>query len=231
MSQAEAIRSTLMPRRVVQVEPARRREGAAVFGRRFGGAHGFLQLGKARLDGFAAVGAEKVQSGDLVEPAAGARDESGGFRGIASTRRASGGVGELGGQGGVVRVAVTAESLAEGPVGRGVGELGRADVGFPSAGDRLARDPLEVLEAVVAEGEHVDRVLQGHGAHAGQALADLGPQIQGLGRDLVDEEIPARRRRPGGRLSSALPWHVADISVAISICQLIASLHVGAASS
>jgi hypothetical protein len=72
-------------------------------------------------------------------------------------------------------------------------KLGLADIGLASAGHRFLDDPLEILETLRTPGQNINGILQRHGAHAGDPLADLGAQVERLGRKLVDEQIPVRR--------------------------------------
>ena len=74
-------------------------------------------------------------------------------------------------------------------------ETGLADRGLAAAGHDLAPHPLEVLEGLLARGQDVDGVLEGHGPEGLEPPADLHPQVVRLGRDLVDEEQPARLGR------------------------------------
>src|SRR5882724_131824 len=59
-----------------------------------------------------------------------------------------------------------------------------------AAGGDLLRDPLKVLQRLGLVGEEVDRVLHGDRAGRGEALQHLGAEIEGAGRDAMDQEEP-----------------------------------------
>ena len=64
--------------------------------------------------------------------------------------------------------------------------------GFSPVGDDLPQEPAKVLHRFIPVGKDVDRVLQRHRPHALQPAPHLDPEIVRLGRDLVDQEQPAR---------------------------------------
>src|SRR5207245_10201843 len=68
-----------------------------------------------------------------------------------------------------------------------------ADPGLSASRARFLRHPLEVFEALLPARQDVDRALQCDCADPGEPLADLRSQVQRLGRELMDEEVPAQR--------------------------------------
>jgi hypothetical protein len=81
----------------------------------------------------------------------------------------------------VIRVAFGPELIDQRLLGFAFQKPGLADIGLASAGHRLLGDPLEILEALLAPRQDINRVLQGHGADAGKPLTDLGAQVERLG--------------------------------------------------
>ena len=57
----------------------------------------------------------------------------------------------------------------------------------------LAREPVEVLERLVVRGQHVRGVLDRERPERVQAPHHLGPEVAGLGRDLVQQQQPLER--------------------------------------
>src|SRR5262249_12901797 len=102
----------------------------------------------------------------------------------------------------VVRFPLATKLLDERGVRSGFQEVRVADVRLAASGDGFFGDPLKILETLLAARQHIDGVFQGHGAHAGEALANLGAQIERLGRELVHEDVPPQRR-----LALLLPCH------------------------
>src|SRR5207245_4170862 len=82
------------------------------------------------------------------------------------------------------------EAFDERIAGPCVDEVGAQEVGFASFGARFVRDVLQAGQESLPRGQGVDRVLEGHRAEAGQTLPDLRPEIEGLGWNLVDQEVP-----------------------------------------
>jgi hypothetical protein len=96
-------------------------------------------------------------------------------------------------------------------------ERSPADVGRAAAGDRLARDPLQILEAVLARRQDVDGVLERERPDPQQAVADLRAEVDRCGRQLMDEHVPFARSV--GRRASSHDL-AEDLSVDRSVCQL-----------
>ena len=99
-------------------------------------------------------------------------------------------------QRGVVGVARRREERLDRPRPKPLHEARLADGASPPPRDDLPAHPLEVLEGLLAARQDVHGVLDGDRAQALQTSADLDAQVAGLGRDLVDEEEPARPGRP-----------------------------------
>ena len=124
---------------------------------------------------------------------------------FASARRSGGAiVAERRGEGaellGELLVILVARSVEQGPdllVGEALDEPGLADDRLAAALHDLAQEPLEVLLRLGRRGQRVDGVLDRDRADALEPPPDLDPQVGGLGRQLMDQQQPARGGRGG----------------------------------
>lgn len=76
--------------------------------------------------------------------------------------------------------------------GHAVDELAVEQMRVAAAGLDLLGDPLQVFERVRAMRQEIDGILHRHRPDVGEALPDLGPKVERLGRDAVDQDQPAR---------------------------------------
>lgn len=76
--------------------------------------------------------------------------------------------------------------------GNAVDKVAVEQVSVASACSDLLSDPLQVLEGLSTMRKQIDGVLDCYGARAGEPLPDLGPEIEGAGRDAMNEDEPAR---------------------------------------
>src|SRR5207248_9095333 len=88
--------------------------------------------------------------------------------------------------------------------------------GIAAALDDLAEHPVEVLMGLIAAWQRVHRVLDGDRAEPLQPAPDLHPEVVRLGRDLVDEEQPARlfRRLASVGHRAGYRAHVSSVNTA-----------------
>lgn len=83
-------------------------------------------------------------------------------------------------------------------------EVRLADPGLPATRDGLPGDPLEILQAFRRAGQDVDGVLQRERADLLEPVAYLGPEIERLRRELVDQDDPPRLGRGQSRVPSTV---------------------------
>ena len=157
---------------------------------------GRLDRGQQPFEGVSATRCEEVDKGDLREPLSkppqDRRDlllgSAGAFPATAHARLKRTG---LAGKRPVVRLTSRVEERLDRGVLEPLHEARFANRGIAPAGDDLPAHPLEVLEGLLALGQHIHGVLHRHGAEPLQAPAHLHPQVAGLGRNLVNEDEPA----------------------------------------
>jgi hypothetical protein len=129
----------------------------------------------------------------------------------------------LGGQLQVVRIAGGVEHPLHLLVGQPVQEGGLAQRCIAAAGDCLLQDPLQALVGGVAARQRVHGVLDGDGPQPLQLPPDLHPKVGRPGRDLVDQQQPARpllgrlgtgrrRRFDSGRRGTRTPRRAHDFT-------------------
>src|SRR5439155_4527214 len=75
-------------------------------------------------------------------------------------------------------------------VGEAIDEYRPAHRGFTAASGDLLAQPLKVLDGLSAEGQGIDRVLDGDRADPLEPTPDLDAEVVWFGRKLVDEEEP-----------------------------------------
>ena len=196
------MRSTWMPFRVTHVRFCAspmdsERSGVAGLGRSPVRRDALCQAGDESFDHSAARGAEEVDSCDLLETSAKARERDVhgrahlvGERARAGRHRLVDEPSHVGGKRPIVLFPRAQEHATDLLIGEAVDEPRLAEGRFAALLVDLPEHPLEVLARLVRARQEIDRVLERDGAQRLQAAPDLDPQIGRLGRQLVDEQEP-----------------------------------------
>ena len=152
-----------------------------------------LDVGQKPFDRQSAGRAEKIDFADLREPAPQLDDLELELRVLAASAAAfqSGRQdAQLLGELPVIGVTRAVEQAAHLLVAQAIDQTGFADHALAAAVLDLAQEPLEILARLLAGRQHVDRILDRHGAKALQPAPDLDPQIGWFGRQLMDQQQP-----------------------------------------
>src|SRR5215472_1219266 len=153
--------------------------------------------GDETIDALAPLGAEEVDGNDLglafLQPGELGLDLTSLFLCHPATQSLGESLDVLG-EGGIVLVPRRIEERAHFSIRKPVDEPRLADQGFAAFRQDLLQQPVEILLALLAGGERIDRVLDCDRAQGLEPAPDLDAEIGGLGRELVDQEQPALRQ-------------------------------------